>query len=331
MPRRARGPRLYLDPRRQQWVIRDGPHFVRTGCAEGDIARAEGKLAEYIGKKYQPQPSAAPLIDDVLLAYAQDRVPHMRTASNVSYNIGSLQRWWSGKRVVDITAKNCRAYAATKTPAAARVDLKVLRGAVKHWHMEYGPLSTLPVIWQPPESPGRERWLTRSEAARLLWFARRTPYLTRLILIGLYTGSRPGVIKTLRWDWIDLERGVMLRKAPGQADRGNKRSPPVRLGRRILAHLRRWRRLDATDASLIVHYDGRQLDDPHRSWTRAVRAAKLSGKVTPHTLRHTRATWALQAGVSPWEVAGHLGMNAGTLIRVYGHHAPGWQENAANV
>jgi integrase len=331
MPRRARGPRLYLDPGRQQWVIRDGPRFVRTGCAESDIAGAEGKLAEYIGKKYEPQPSAAPLIDDVLLAYARARVPHMRTASNVSYNIGSLQRWWSGKRVADITAKNCRAYAATKTPAAARVDLKVLRAAVKHWHAEYGPLSTLPVIWQPPESPGRERWLTRSEAARLLWFARRAPYLARLILIGLYTGSRPGVIKTLRWDWIDLERGVMLRKAPGQADRGNKRSPPVRLGHRIIAHLQRWRRLNATGVPLIVHYDGRQLDDPHRSWARAVRTAGLNGKVTPHTLRHTRATWLMQAGVNVWEAGGSLGMSVRVLEANYAHHHPDWQRRAANI
>jgi integrase len=54
-------------------------------------------------------------------------------------------------------------------------------------------------------------------------------------------------------------------------------------------------------------------------------------KVTRHTLRHTRATWLLQAGVDLWTAAGFLGMTVRTLERVYGHHCPDYQEQAANV
>ena len=51
--------------------------------------------------------------------------------------------------------------------------------------------------------------------------------------------------------------------------------------------------------------------------------------MTPHTLRHTAATWLMQAGVDLWEAAGFLGMTAETLERVYGHHHPDHLKNAA--
>jgi integrase len=59
-----------------------------------------------------------------------------------------------------------------------------------------------------------------------------------------------------------------------------------------------------------------------------VRLAGLDDLVTPHFLRHTCATWLVQAGVDLWEVAGFLGMTVEIIQRVYGHHAPDYMENA---
>jgi integrase len=53
--------------------------------------------------------------------------------------------------------------------------------------------------------------------------------------------------------------------------------------------------------------------------------------VTPHTLRHTCATWLMQAGVPKWEAAGFLAMSMDTLERVYGHHHPDHYSEAANA
>ena len=61
-----------------------------------------------------------------------------------------------------------------------------------------------------------------------------------------------------------------------------------------------------------------------------MKASGLKG-VKRHTLRHTRATWLMQAGVPIWEAAGHLGMTTKTLESVYGKHSPDFQERAANV
>ena len=255
---------------------------------------------------------------------------HTRASKNGGYNIGNLGAWWADKRASDITPKNCRAYAAGKTPAAARRDLEVLRAAVNYWHKHYGPLASVPAIVMPPKPEPRDIWLSRKQAARLLWAARHTPHLARFILLGIYTGSRSGTILALRWEWIDLAAGVMRRKDPKESET-KKRKPPVRLGRRILAHLRRWKRIDGRRCPLVCHYDGQPVQKMRRSWHTAVRRAKLSSRITPHTLRHTRATWLMQKNIDPWEAAGHLGMSVEMLTRVYGKHSPEFQKRAAEV
>ena len=83
MSRPAKGARLWLEPeereegkliRRASWVIRDGPHKERTGCAREDRAGAERALADYIASKYQvsrerDRSPAQILVLDVLNVY----------------------------------------------------------------------------------------------------------------------------------------------------------------------------------------------------------------------------------------------------------------------
>jgi integrase len=331
MGRKRAAPRLWLDQRPGRgWCILDGGEFIRTGCAEPDRAGAEKKLAEYLGDKYKPQPSANPLIAEMLTAYGREHLIRTRSAKNAAYNVESLLRWWGGKSLSDINPANCKAYAATKSDSAGRRDLEVLRGAIRHWHKWHGPLTTIPSVIMPPKCEPRDRWMTRDEAAQLLWNARRTPHLRRFILLGLYTGSRSGVLLRLEWSWIDLKNGVMSRRAPGTSEAANKRAPKLKLGRRILTHLRRWKRIDGKNAKYVVHYNGQKITKLRRSFSGAVKAAKLKG-VSPHILRHTRATWLMKKGVAPFEAAGHLGMSVETLMRVYGHHHPDFQKSAAEV
>jgi len=253
MPRRKSPPRLYLDTKRKQWVIRDGAHFIRTGRVESDHHGAETRLAAYLGHKHKSVPSATPLIADVLLAYASEHLPHTAAAQNAAYNIGNLSGFWGPKRIGEVTARNCRAYARERTAAAARRDLETLRAAINFWHREYGPLPSVPVVVLPAKAEPRRRWLTRSDAGRLLFAARHVEHLKRFILLGLYTGSRSGVLFNLRWDQIDLASGVMLRKAYGQREISNKQAPPVKLGRRAVLFLRRWKALDGMRIAHVIH------------------------------------------------------------------------------
>jgi integrase len=333
MGRKRQPPRLWLDKRRRDWVILDGPRFIRTGCAEADRANAEKELASYLSRKYEPPAKHAdPLIADVFIAYAKEHVTNTRTANNTLCFLQVLLRWWGDKRVSDINHANTKAFIeASTSPLAARRYLETLRAAVNHWHKWHGPLQTVPSVILPAKAEPRERWMTRGEAARLLWSARHTSHVARFILLGLYTGSRPGVLVNLEWSWIDLEHRIMSRRAPGTSEAKNKRTPKVKLGKRILAHLRRWKRIDGPHCKHVVHYNGQCVKTLRHSFPAAVKAAGLDDGVTPHTMRHTRATWIMQKGVDPWKAAGHLGMSVKTLISVYGHHHPDYQEEAAEV
>jgi hypothetical protein len=123
-----------------------------------------------------------------------------------------------------------------------------------------------------PEKPaGRNVWLTRSEAARILWAAWRArqimrdqrtkrdvgKHIARFLLVGCYTGTRHAAIcgaafqPAIGRGHVDLDRGVFHRRAQG-AKETRKRQPPGRLPDRLLAHMRRWHRLGIASLMMAV-------------------------------------------------------------------------------
>lgn len=286
------------------------------------------------------------MIADVMTLYLRERAPEVARPDFLATTATPILGWWGSRTLADIKGQTCRDYVAWRTgqgvsEATARHDLKTLRAAINHYHAEHGPLPALPVVTMPAVPEPRDRWLTRAEAARLINAARRLPrahHLARMILIGLYTGTRSGAVMRLRWlpstdaGWIDLDREVMHRRGRGEKVTA-KRQPPVRLPPRLIAHLRRWRAADmAIGVSHVVHWQGEGITKLRRSWQTARTRAGLGDDVVPHTLRHTAATWLMQSGeVSIAEAAGFLGMTAATLEAVYGHHHPDFQERAATA
>jgi integrase len=330
MPRRSSGPRLYWDKSRKSWLIIDGRFNRRTGFGAADIKQAERALRDYIESKHKPATGPNPILADVLSVYAEEHIRHVVSGKHILYDIGHLNKWWGTKRVSDITATTCRSYASFRNAgASARRELAFLRAAIQYWRKEREPLMPVPSMKLPPKPQPRQDFMTRDEAAKFLWHARKTPHLARFFLIGWYTGSRRSVITGLKWSMVNLETGIMQRKERG-AVQTKKRAPPVRLGGRLLAHLRRWRRLDGA-SGYVVHFRGKPILRPVRSWTRIRIAAGLPEWVVPHILRHSRATHMLKQGVPLWEAAAALGMSVQVLASTYGHHAPDWQKDAANV
>ena len=81
----------------------------------------------------------------------------------------------------------------------------------------------------------------------------------------------------------------------------------------------------------FVEYNGEAVASVKTAFKRAVKLAGLPGKVSPHTLRHTAATWLMQAGADRWQAAGYLGMSVEMLDRVYGHHHPDHLQDAVHA
>jgi integrase len=214
-------------------------------------------------------------------------------------------------------------------------ELEDLRAAINH-HRQEGLCSEIVSVVIPEKGVARERWLTRSEAARLIWAAWRARqvmrdqrteravgrHVARFILLGLYTGTRHAAIcsaalmPTIGRGHVDLERGVFYRRTEG-AHETKKRQPPVRLPMRLLAHLRRWERLGIAKRA-VVEWNGKPVRSVRKGFAAAVRAANLDKTVTPHVLRHTAATWAMQNGADLWQAAGFLGMTVELLQGRYG-------------
>ncbi|MDZ4370348.1 MAG: tyrosine-type recombinase/integrase, partial [Phenylobacterium sp.] len=416
MPRRSKGPRLYLRKGKPDgrggrypdvWVIRDGMVEIGTGCAHDQLAGpqgAESQLASYIGQKHAPRPPAETdadtperrsdpsrvLIAEVLALYAAERAPRLADPGSAAGRMTALQDWWADRALSDIRRSSCEAYVAHRTAQpirafkadapnrrnvsdqAARRELEDLSAAIGYWddehHLAKRPKVVLP---EKPESP-RDA-LSRAQAARLLMAARgyrlhpkgllhpsgrprwvrlrdsgpaNRAHLKRFVLIGLYTGTRPGVIPRLLWAesptqaWVDLDAATIYRRGKREKDHRTKRRPLVKIPPRLLAHLRRWARLDQAamaaraqrnadelldpplaTTNAVIHHGGRPIvGRPRRAYAAAVRDAGLPAEVTPHWQRHTAATWLMQNGCDLYEAAGYLGMTVKTLEDHYAHH-----------
>jgi integrase len=80
-----------------------------------------------------------------------------------------------------------------------------------------------------------------------------------------------------------------------------------------------------------VHFGGQKIIKPHKAFRSVRAAAGFSEDVTPHVLRHTRATWMAQAGVDFEQAAASLGMTSEEFERTYSHASPDFQMAAANA
>jgi integrase len=332
MPRRSSGPRLWLDKNRQTWTIIDGRKTIRTGCGAEDIQSAKDALKEYLATHHKVKKGGNPILSDVLALYAKEVVSKAVAAQSISYDLEKLESWWGEKTASEVTSDNCDAYVEHRdAPTICRRELGFLAAALNHWHKsKNGPLNALPVIKKPPRSQPRNHFLEREEAAKMLWAGRRKKRFVRFFLIGWYTGTRHNAILQTRWDMIDFKTGVMLRRPPGKRET-KKRTPPVKIGPRLLAHLRRWKRLDGPKATHIMTYGGVPVRDINYMWNTIRDKAGMPANVTPHILRHSRATHLMRQGVDPWQGAQSLGMSVQVLVSVYGHHRPDWQQDAAKA
>ena len=359
MPQRSKGARLWLEPangrRLATWVIRDGKLKQRTGFRADQAQEAERALADYIGAKYEAprrreRDSAQVKVADVISIYAVDVAGRHARPAETAARLGRLLEFFGDRTLAHVSRATCNAYVAARLkPEAARRELADLRAAIRH-HWAEGLCATLTPVTLPPRSRlARDRWLTRSEAAALLWGAWRyreiqkghrtgrhsLRHIARFVLVGLYTGSRAGAIcgaaltPAIGRGWVDLDSGIFYRSAIGAAAT-KKRQPAVRIPPRLLAHMRRWHRKGAS-VRAVIEWNGARVTKINKAFRSACTLAGLSVDVVPHTLRHTCATWLAQRGVPVHEICGFLGMTEEMFNRVYGHHHPDYQSRAVHA
>jgi integrase len=363
MPRRSKGPRLYLQKARPArdgkpaeravWVIRDGDIKRSTGAGPSEGRKAEIALTAYLNAKAAPRISnrdpASVLIADVVSIYIEDVAHKHSRPHETAARLDRVLDHLGDKPLSYLNKTTCAEYVTARgTRPAARRELSDLRAAVRH-HWQRGLCSALTPVVLPQKGEARERWLTRKEAAKLLMTAWRmrqpwrgepsdrptAQHIARFIIAGLYTGTRAGAIcgAALKpgtgTGWIDVEHGVFYRRGVGSR-RTNKRQPSIRMPPRFLTHTRRWVRLKIIRRHLI-EWNGEPVLRINKGFRAVVKAAGLGKDVSPHTLRHTAITWQAQLGVSAHEICGFFGITREVFEQVYGHHSREWQAQAVGA
>jgi integrase len=357
LSRIARGPYLWLRPSRERgdpaiWIIRDSGRQHSTGFSAGERRQAEAALGSYIASKYAPARRERSIdqipIADAINVYLADVAPNQARPEKAAERCGRLLEFFGEKRLSEVTGAECRAYTEWRgSNGGARRDLQDLAAAIGH-HAKEGLHRSLVRVALPPKGQARQRWLTRSEVAKLLrvcWRNREVQegkttdkrplrHLARFLLLGVYTGSRPGAILNASWhagegrSWVDTDNGVFHRHAEGEVET-TKRQPTVRLSPRLLAHLRRWKRLDGGKGYVISYHGNKVLSVKTALHT----ACKLAGvdAVTAYTLRHTAASWLVARGLPTRKVADFIGTGEQMILSHYGHLAPDYQDEAAQA
>jgi integrase len=165
----------------------------------------------------------------------------------------------------------------------------------------------------------KERFLSETEVARLADTlaamereGRLSPGAAAAVRLLLLTGCRKSEILSLRWDWVDLERGCL--RLP-DSKTGAKVVPLAAASMELLNGLPRASGYVLPAAKGIGHYTGLQKD-----WERVRVRAGLPG-LRLHDLRHSFASFAVADGHTLFMVGKVLGHKQARTTEGYAHLA----------
>jgi integrase len=355
MPKRNAGSSLKWREERQVYEIQWFENGQRKRRSTGTAVRkdAEKQLTEHITFTHRPTGRLHPderFIDDILADYVQERGRFLKSQKTLTNCINELAPFWGDKTAQDVREETCREYWKYRDsqykkrakvrkgggysepdvkPSVVARELSVLAAAINH-DFKRSRLTTPVHVWKPRFDNRKDRWLTRKEAAAILKKAKAKPdsrdYLPLFILIGLYTGARHSAILGLRWPQVDLERRLIDFRDGEPTNKGRSVIP---IPDRLLTFLRLARRR-GTATGHVVHRSQNPIQSLKKGFGEACTAAKVKG-VSPHTLRHTAASWMAQKGVAFPKIARYLGhSDSRTTERIYAHHNPDYLKDAAD-
>ncbi|MBS1056129.1 site-specific integrase [Gluconobacter kondonii] len=313
-------PRLCRVKGRDAWHIYYERKRISTGCK--DRASAELVLSKFTKELSRPQTGAIGISKILDLYLADRRDAEKPGAERLAWAHKQLKEWFGEKPPEEATDSVCRAYsryriAAGISTSTARTELQALRAALR-WAAKEKLIAEAPTVPLPPRSAPKERWLTREEASALLEGC-EAEHVKLFVVLALGTAARVTSLLELTWSRVDLERRIIDLRDPNKpkTSKGRARVP---INDTLLDHLKQAHQLRET--KYVIEWAGDRIRSIKRGFRAATERAGLEN-VTPHTLRHTAATWMAQAGIPLWEIAGFLGhSNTRMVEETYAHHSP---------
>lgn len=292
-----------------------------------DEPTAQQFLAAFVDALNAPPEEVNITLADICRIYTAHKAAEYQKLGYVKDRLASIHRSlkpaldrWGDWHPSAINRKIGRAFVTEMLPhySAATVNrtLSLVNAALNYCHRE-GYIGKYPSLELTTPPPPKERWLRPEEARRLI-AACIEPHMRLFVMLALHTCSRKGAILDLTWQQVDMERGIIHYNPEGR-QQNRKRRVSVPINETLAAELEDARLRAVSD--YVVEYGGKPVLDIKTGFKGACRRAKLE-KVTPHTLRHTGATWLAQAGIPLWQIAGILGDSVDTVTKHYAKHHP---------
>lgn len=176
----------------------------------------------------------------------------------------------------------------------------------------------------------RIRFLSHKEADALLEALEKKDKLAHdLTLLSLHTGLRMGEMANLKWSHIDLDRGIIrVMDAKGGVGR------VAYMTKKLKALYDGMKRGEPGD---YVHTtkNGEKLSDMPRIYFEVLTELELNKGITDprqkavaHTLRHTFASWHVEAGTDLYTLKELMGHSVIAMTERYAHLSKGTLQNA---
>ena len=318
------------------WRDDTGHHRFRLGAASTE-QEARGLLAAFCDARTAVKAASGLSVAELFRAYMADREKDGKRMPAFRDNWKALQPFFGDLRPLQIDADLCRSYAAKRIADGVSVgtvwsELTRLRSAM-NWARKRRFLAEAPYVWLPSKPPPRDRVLTPAEAGKLI-DACVMPHVRLFVVLALATGGRSGAILELTWDRVDFAGEVIdlrstvthLNPLTKRAMKGRAVVPMSGMARAALAEAK-----EGSLSNWVVEWCREPVKSIRKGFSEACRRAGLEG-VTPHTLRHSHATWAVEGGQSFYAVSRMLGhKDSRTTERIYAKPSPGHIRGVADA
>jgi integrase len=197
------------------------------------------------------------------------------------------------------------------TPTTVNRQLEVARAILRKAAGDWEWLSRAPTVRMLPEPKRRIRWLTREQAAQLL--SELPEHLRAVARFSLETGLRKANVTGLEWSQVDLARRCAWIH-PDQAKA--RRAIPVPLSQAATEIVRAQERKHDV---YVFTYRGRRLSQVNtKAWHAALKRTGIAD-FRWHDLRHTWASWHVQAGTPLHALQELGGWECAEMVRRYAH------------
>jgi integrase len=282
-------------------AVQRGGVRVHRKCAPAATWRDAKRLESELTAGFRAATTGKVLIADAIQHWLKTEVAHHKAKKGTESNAYALAEWVRGKSlpsVVEVAEAYKRANRGLVSNSTINRRLAVLRRVATLAYKRWGWLDT-PLggkIELLPENPARERFLARSELARLL---RGIPnrQMRKAALVAAFTGLRRGELARLRP--VNVQGDLIYLKTTKS---GRPRTVPV--VHHVLFALRR--------LPFGVHPD---------TLTHAVERAMPGTRF--HDLRHTAASFFIAGEMDLYRVGTILGHADARTTKRYAHLAIG--------